>query len=731
MRAKTIGILAALLCGASVFSFSAETRADYELIITEFPSPPRIDGILDNPIWDRATLLDNFTQFEPQEGAQPSEKTVGYIGYDKDNLYIAFRCFDSNPNAVRANLSQRDISRSDDGITIYLDTFNDKKRAFVFEVNPRGIQSDGVYTEVRRMGGGRGGGGGGGGFDMYDRNWDTYFLADARIDDKGYAVEIAIPFKSLRFPHTPTQVWGLQVMRTIKRKNEEIYWYPRTRNINGFLIQTGQIQFSGMIEKGKNLELMPVTTGSKIDEGKFEPQAGINVKYGITSDLTADMTYNPDFSQIEADMPQINVNQRYDLYYPEKRPFFLEGKDLFDTPFELVYTRKIVDPQYGFKLSGKMGKTTLGVLSTLDENPPDIIFPEVPEGVFLESSNRSWTNIFRMRQDLFAESYIGLIFTDKEMGTSYNGLFKNHNRVTGVDGNFKFLNYYRFAFQVLGSQSKVGSETTDIVPAVNFNLSHQSRHVSFSADWNSLPPDFEAGTGFFRRKDINALSSRIGYAFLPMNEWIVSINSSVEYRRIYDFSRVLTDEEFTFNLMVSGWRQSHIFINCTTGLEQYEGVNFRGSEVRLNMSSEPFSWLSGNISMSFGDGIYYSEDSYLGWKTGFGTRMTFRPLTNLRFFYNIQNNEFYKKRGGEKVYEINLISQRITYQVSKPLSVRLITDYNDYYKKLYLSFLISYEYRPGTVFYLGIDDNQERDASGIFRGTGRYYFVKFSYWWRM
>lgn len=702
---------------------------DFKVNVPEFKESPEIDGVLENPLWLNGTVLENFTQYEPQEGATPSEKTVAYLGHDEHNLYIALHCFDSSPRGIRANLCQRDKVHGDDEISIYLDTFNDQKRAFVFQANACGVQGDGVYTESS--------GHGRGGFERIDRSWDTYFTSDARIDESGYIVEMAIPFKSLRFPNSKTQTWGLQIMRTIRRKNEEIYWFPRSRNVNGLLVQSGKIEMNGKIAKGRNIEIMPVFTGMKESDEKFDPQAGINLKYGITSDLTADLTFNPDFSQVEADMPQIEVNQRYALRYDEKRPFFLEGKDFFNTPLELVYSRKVVDPLWGMKLTGKTGKTTLGFLSVLDENPPEIEIAESEEEDEDEEEEESdvplgkaMVNIFRLKRDIFPESYLGFIFTDKEMGKSVDTIFRKYNRVAGIDGHFKFLDYYRFSFQVLGSMTKKETERTDFIPAMNFSLSRSSRHLNFSTEWTSIHPEFEAATGFFRRKDIHSSNSRLSYSFLPQTNLIVSITPSVEYRRIYDYHQTLTDDEYEFSLFFSGWRQTNIWGTFTSGLERYNEVDFYKKEYRINLSSEAFSWLSGNMNYSFGDGIYYGENPYLGYKNSLSMMITFKPLSNLKLFYNIKNNEFYKKRGGEKVYEINIISQRITYQFSRPLSLRLITDYNDYDKEFYASLLLSYELRPGTVFYIGIDDNQAKDESGIFRSQGRYFFIKFSYWWR-
>lgn len=731
---KSIKILLVLPIIFSTLCFPMENGENYYIKIPRFSSPPKIDGKLENNLWENAAILTSFTQYEPQEGASPSEKTEAYFGYDRKNLYIAVRCFDSNPKAIRSNLTERDKVYGDDEITIYLDTFNDKKRAFTFQVNPCGVQTDGIYTESQRRGrgrGGGGGGGGGGGFDRIDKNWDTFFTTDAHIDEKGYTVELAIPFKSLRFPNKKTQTWGLQVMRRIRRKNEQMYWHPRSRDINGFLIQSGTLVILGDIEKGKNFEVMPVMTGMQESGEKFNPEAGLNLKYGLTSDLTADLTFNPDFSQIEADMPQIDVNQRYTLYYPEKRPFFLEGKDLFDTPLELVYTRKIVNPQWGTKLTGKKGKNTLAFLSAYDENPTDIeIDSSTNSDTEEEISQRGLVNILRLKRDLYPESHIGLIFTDKEQGYSGDSITSNFNRVVGIDGYFKLLNYYRLCFQVLGSQTKTGDEKTSFVPAMKFNFSRRARHLTFSADYTSLPPDFESSTGFFRRKDIQSLSTRIGYAFLPQNDIIVDIRPSLEYKRIYDFNNTLTDEQFQFGGFISGWRGSFLYASFTSSMERYEGINFQKKSFRASINSDPLSWFNGNISYSFGDSIYYEENPYLGYKRSVGFRMTFKPLSNLRLFYNYKNDNFSMSKGGENVYVINLISQHISYQISRTLSVRLITDYNDYYKKLYNSILLSYVYRPGTVFYIGMDDNQEKDDSGIFSIQGRYYFMKFSYWWR-
>ncbi len=719
-----------LLVFFSLSSLFAGGREEYQIQAIELSHPPKIDGVLENPLWPQAAVIDQFTQFEPQEGAAPSEKTQVFIGYDRENLYIAFRCFDSNPKAIRACLTQRDRVMSDDSVTVYLDTFNDKKQAFVFQVNPCGIQNDGVYSEAGRRGG-RGRGGGMMGFERFDRSWDTYYQAHARIDEQGYTVEMAIPFKSLRFPNTSQQKWGIKLQRSIRRKNEELYWPPHSRQVNGFLVQAGVLEIPANISAGKNIELTPLATALKSEETRFSAQPGLNFKWGISSDLTADITLNPDFSQIEADMPQIDVNQRYALYYPEKRPFFLEGKDFFDTPLELLYARRIIDPLWGFKLSGKIKGSALGFLSALDTNPLAISIPDKGIESVEGTSARSLVHVFRWRQDLYPESHIGFIFTDKEIGPSINQVFSDYNRVAGIDGHFKFLEANRLSFQLAGAKTKVQGHETKVVPGFSLNFSRMTRHVNLSVDYTSLPPDFEGSLGFFRRRDIKSLNTRFGYVILPENEYIISIRPSVEYRRVYDFRNTLTDNEVDFSLFISAWRQTSFWASLQTGLERYNEVDFYKTEFDVHLFSEPFSWLSGNINYGVGEAIYYSDEPYLGFKTSWSFRATLRPLSNITLSYNLQNNEFYRQKGGEKVYEINIYSQRVNYQLSKTTSLRLITEYNDYYDRFFLSFLLSYELRPGTVFYFGVDRLRGRDEDGIFQRPEPSIFVKFSYWWRL
>ena len=329
-------------------------------------TPPDIDGRLDGAAWLTAAKLSGFSQQAPLEGAPPTERTEGWVAYDSTNIYFGFHLHYSDPSIMRANRVDRDTAWQDDLITIYIDTFLDQQRAFDFDLNAFNVQGDGIVNA---------GSGFGGPIPVADRSWDALFYSATQIVDDGYTAEMAIPFKSLRYPQrergAPHQ-WGFQVVREIKGKNQEnVVWAPMSRDVAGFHRQMGLLEGMTDFSTSRNLEFLPTFTaiqfGSLNETGGFtnqdtDPQAGLNVKYGLTSNLTADFTVNPDFSQIESDRPQIEVNQRFPLFFSELRPFFVEGAEIFDFPgpVTFVHTRTIVDPTWGAKLTGKAGRVAGG-----------------------------------------------------------------------------------------------------------------------------------------------------------------------------------------------------------------------------------------------------------------------------------------------------------------------------------------------------------------------------------
>jgi len=705
----------ALLCILIFFLFHplAFSSAKKTRNIPRLSREPVIDGVLDNPLWKKeALIIEDFRQMTPKEMGEPSEKTVTYIGYDEKNLYFAFRCYDSKPEKIWASITNRDHCIEDDWVAVFLDAFNEKRRAFTFIINPVGIQMDCLRIEE-------------GGNDNMDDSWDTVFRSEGKIDEEGYIVEMAIPFKSLRFPDKEKKVWGLTLGRNIPRKGEIILWPEFSRQIPGLLTQSSEIVIQGRVEKGKNFELMPVITSLKTKDEKADPQPGVNFKWGANSDLTMDLTLNPDFSHIEADSPQIDANLRFALRYAEKRPFFLEGMEIFNFPeIEMVYTRRIIDPTAGAKLTGKLGRFTYGLLSAYDANPTESLW-QVHNGKANPNDNALF-NIFRMKTDVFKESYLGFCLADKEIDGTYN-------RVVGLDGQFKFRRNFFFSFQAIASKTKFEERETGVVPALYAEFSYFSKYWGTGVWWQSMHPYFEASSGFVNRVDYRSLG---GYAHVdtyPQKKFMNQIRLSLSGgRRDAYFENDVQDLWARANVNLRFTEFSQMNINFQSSMENFSRIDFHKKSLSISAQNTLISWLPFGFYLQTGQSLFYDpDDPYLGWSNVYEVSVTFKPSKRLRMGVDFSKQTFWKERGGEQIYDYNVIRQRTNYQISRTLSLRTIVDYNHFDKQIFGSFLVSYVYRPGTVFFFGVDNDLLRREDGRYGQTDYSIFFKFSYWWRI
>ena len=671
--------------------------------------PPIIDGRLDDAAWRDAVLITDFTQTNPVEGAPPTERTEVRIAYDADHLYFAFYAHYTDPSQMRANRADRDGFWRDDWIAVMFDPFLDQQRAYRFSVNAYGIQGDAIIRGGRSMRGPPGGGG--------DYSWDALFETGGAIVRDGWTAEMAIPFKSLRYPSRGDgeHRWGFQITRTLQTKDETLVWAPMTRAVAGVLTQMGTLGGLRGLSVSRNLEFLPTATaiqlGRLTDTGYVEddtqPDFGFNMKYGVTSNLTADFTLNPDFSQIEADRPQIETNQRYALFFPELRPFFLEGQEIFRTPgrTNLVHTKTIVDPQIGAKLTGKTGNTTLGVLVANDAAPGK--FDDSSQPGFGETANFV---IGRARYDLYSQSYIGAIMTDREFLDSYS-------RVAGVDGRFRLGQTHRAQFLAVTSSHRDLDGIAGSGPMFNAEIRRDSRHLSYSLDFNSIDPDFRTDAGFVRRVDMQQLDADVEYEWWP-ESWLISWGPQFRYRRNVDHSGILQDEDFRADMSLRFARNIFFRADAQREMERFQGIDFHKTRFSMRNginTSRRFSLFYG---IDWGEQIRFVENPFLGRMFDYNLSLTLLPTSRLNSQFRLDTARFADMHTGELVFDVKILRSFTTYQFTDRLLVRNILEHNTGNGKVGINLLFTYRVNAGTAFYIGYDD---RLQEGIYLDRERFY----------
>jgi hypothetical protein len=444
--------------------------------IPRLESSVQVDGKLEEPAWSQATRLTGFWQYQPVDGRPAEETTEVLVWYTQDAIHFGIIAHDRNASTIRATVADRDNIDNDDHVVIYLDTFHDRRRAFFFGVNPLGVQSDGVRSE------------GTGQVTSFipgsvDQNPDFTWESKGRITDRGYEVEIRIPFKSLRYPGSGPQSWGFNVVRVVQRTGYTDTWTDVRRANASFLGQEGAIGGLHDMRHGVTVEAQPFVTatadGSRDGvSGRFtrenvNPDAGLNLRLGFSS-YALDATANPDFSQVESDEGQVTVNERFALFFPEKRPFFLEGIELFGSPQTLVYTRRIVDPKAGAKLTGKFGQLGVAHLTAVDQT----------------DKGDAWFNITRLRRDLGRNSIAGVTFTNRDQSGA-------HNRVLAGDLRYVWGLYFaQFQYGRSWTSDALGRRSAPIWQA---ELDRTGRSFGFNYLLNGIGPGFDAQAGFVNR----------------------------------------------------------------------------------------------------------------------------------------------------------------------------------------------------------------------------------------
>jgi hypothetical protein len=740
--AARVVLLALLVGGAGRVGWTASGKSPDSLALL-FTSIPRVDHpltmqeVMSGEAQSRTAVVKDFVQYDPKEGVPASQPTTAYLAYDDKNLYVGFLCEDREPDLIRAHVTRRDAIGGDDHVGVVIDTYYDHRRGYSFSANPHGIQADAIVDEMRGD----------------DSSFDTLWNSEGQLTAGGYAVLMTIPFRSLRFSPEEKQTWGIFLSRSIPRLDESSTWPPISRGVSGWLTQEAEIRGLKRISPGKNFQLMPYGFFSSRrylndETGHFvrdtlKARLGLDAKWVVASNLTLDATVNPDFSQVESDQPQITVNRRFEVFFPELRPFFLENSRYFDTPTQVVFTRRIVDPQFGVKLTGKTGPYTIAALATDDRGPGEAVAPDDPS-----FGHRAFFDIFRVSRDIHRQSNLGMIWSDREFMGSYN-------RVLGADGRWKFSKNSGLGFQTLKTFSRDLEGDAKQGYGLQFGLDHFTRHWSSWLGYNERSPDFEVASGFFPRINYRSVGGYAGYAFRPEGEWVVSWQPYFSGNVLYDCANVRQDYSARPGFWVEFAQLTHASGQYHYKRERYEGNDFLERGYELGVQSWRSRWFSVGLYYSWGEEINFSPpDSmppYLGQGDEVSFRMTVRPTTRLAVEHTVLENRFQTIEQGRNIFNNNIFRSRWNYQFTPRLSLRVIGQYAnvlpgadltslDYAKTLTGDVLFTYLVHPGTALYVGYNNMMEnydraalaqaalleRTRMGLL-STGAGLFLKLSY----
>ncbi len=709
-----------------ISQFNLKAQTTHEPLRPAFTAQaPLIDGVLNDEIWLTAPKVSGFTTFIPDYGKDLSEKTIVYMAYDKDNLYFAYKCFDREPDKIKATITNRDNIFNDDWICINLDTYNDHQALTAFYVNPLGIQGDSRFSN-----------------NVEDGSSDFVWYSGGQIDEDGYTIEVQIPFKSIRYNSGKEVEMALFFERKINRRSEQGS-YPALSPDQGMSILT---QLNPIIYKnvGKQsfLEILPAVTynnQSSLHDGMFkndlnEGAASLTLKYGITSNLILDATYNPDFSQIEADAGQIDVNLRSNLYFAEKRPFFLEGSETYnigamrsssvDPIYAVVHTRTIVNPDFGVKLGGKLGmKNDISVMYAKDKLPE-----------FQERGNYMHIPVFRYKRSFNNDSYLGGLYAARE----YDG---GYNRLSGIDGNARIDQSTTLVYHALYSATKQNElEKPEDGHAIGMRLARQNRDWVFVFTFKDISKNFIADMGHIRRTGLQYYTAYVAPQFYPKTELIRKIKPELFVSQVKDKFYEMWESLNYASVNISFGGQTEFIAKYYLSSEIFAGERFNTNGFHTLLNSQiTKKFLAGFVSR-WNNGIFYG-DPQQGKTYRLTGGITYQPSEKITADYSLSYANFRSDLDDELLYDYSIHRFKLTFQLNKYLLFRGITEYNGYRKELLTDFLASFTYIPGTVIHLGygsIYDKQEWDElnqryneSDRFMEFNRGFFFKMSYLWRV
>ena len=756
-RTWAIGVL--LLCVLGPPPARAESSLNGPrpvLTIPRVDEPPILEDYLNmkpNGAMDgKLAKVEGFIQQVPRDGEPSSQRTEVYLGYDDKNLYAIIIAFDSEPGKIRARMVPRENIFADDFVTMNIDTFYDQRRSYEFWVNPFGIQTDVRWTE-----GGR-----------FATSFDTLWHSRGKLTDQGYLVWMTIPFKSLRFPSTPEQTWGITFWRSIPRVNERSSWPHILSRIEGELNQAATLRGLENISPGRNIQLIPYgffrsfraldaldPSQPRFVTDRAQPDAGLDAKFVFKENLALDVTLNPDFSQVESDEPQVTANRRFEVFFPEKRPFFLENTSFFETPINISFSRRIADPQFGIRLTGKTGPYAIGALLADDESPGKRVPMDDPL-----HGKRARFAILRINRDLFKQSTLGLIYTDREFAGS-------SNRVGGLDGRFKLSKNWVASFQGVTSSTQFLDGSRVAGPAYDAQLqrgSFFSRQFFYRLEYNDRSPGFRTEPGFLRRPDIRRVNQSVRYNFRPEGKYLISWGPEFNSEAVFDHSGTRLDWLHSpgINWEFMGRTFFRLFYDATRERLRPqdfpvlpENRDFSRNRKGFGFFTEYFPQVTFRGNYSRGTRINFvppgGQEPVLANLTSGDFGVTLRPVTRLRIENSYILERLTGRSRGASIFNNHIVRSKWNWQFNRELSLRVILQYDtllanpeltalETTKNFNADFLLTYLVNPWTALYVGYNSNAQNidllpTATGSeivrtrrFLNDGRQFFVKFSYY---
>ncbi|HJQ68392.1 MAG TPA: DUF5916 domain-containing protein [Blastocatellia bacterium] len=735
----------AVMLAAALFFCVGDAPAQQQaqppsLRIPRVTVPPKLEDYLDGESTPGGARVAGFIQREPKDGEPASQETTVYLSYDDKNLYAVFVCKDE-PGKVRAHLVKREAIFGDDVVGLLLDTYHDRRRAYEFLTNPLGIQLDGIASEGQDD----------------DFSFDTLWHSEGRVTPFGYVVWMAIPFKSLRFTSDDVQTWGVALGRIMPRTNEEVFWPRITRSVAGFAQQMATLEGLEQISPGRNLQIIPYGFFARarfLDDqtGRLrtdtDARAGVDAKIVIKDSFTLDITANPDFSQVESDEPQVTINQRFEVFFPEKRPFFLENAGFFQTPENLFFSRRVADPQFGLRLTGKTGPWALGVLGMDDRAPGRLLDDDPLDG------ERAAIGVFRVQRELAEQSSVGLLVTSRDFAAT-------SNRVYSVDTRLKLDQNWVFTGQAISSQTRLADGTHLSGPAYFADMTRSGRTFFYFGNYRDRSPDFRSQLGFIPRVDIRQTEHFARYTRFPKQSPVQRFGPSAYAVANWDRRGRLQDWTANVGFSAGFARQTSIFVQHSESFELFRDQQFRKRDVYFEFETEWLDWLAFSASYLRGRGVNFfparerlpfPADTVNG-----QMQVTFRPTSRFSFEQTYIYNRLRTPGGldiddtpaSTSIFNNHLLRSKVNYQFTRELSLRAILDYDavlpntdlvelEREKRLNADLLLTYLLNPGTALYVGYTDGYENlrldPTNSLFRragspttSVGRQFFVKMSY----